>query len=143
MRHCSFHLSCCSQTLRSDSPFVEMGSSNSLIQTLKSQRNKTMRRASALQENANISLEVLLALPYSLWPFFIPKQLTNRRTLHPTCGHKKNPGTEEDVVRLAVDSARSDTQAAQHEQHRAEDGEHTGSSYDTCHAHKIQLLQVG
>lgn len=42
---------------------------------------------------------------------------------HPTCGHKQDASAEQDVVLVAVDASDPDTQAAEHQQNSAEDGE--------------------
>lgn len=46
----------------------------------------------------------------------------------PTCSHEEDPGTQQDVVPLAVDASKADAEAAHHEQNGAEDGEQAGRS---------------
>lgn len=50
----------------------------------------------------------------------------------PTCSHKQDASTEQDVVLAAVDTSNPDTQATQHEQNGAEDGEEAGGTHYTC-----------
>lgn len=68
----------------------------------------------------------LVMLPYSLvcWTTqeFI-RCCTVSCQSGPTCSHKEDASTEQDVVLIVVDASCPDTQATQHQQNGAEDGE--------------------
>lgn len=49
-----------------------------------------------------------------------------------TCSHKQDASTEQDVVLAAVYASNSDTQATQHQQDGAEDGEQARRAHYTC-----------
>lgn len=57
----------------------------------------------------------------------LPRQFVCLSAAHcqsrPTCSHKQDASTEQDVVLAAVDASNPNTQAAQHQQNGAEDGE--------------------
>lgn len=65
----------------------------------------------------------------------------NRCPDGPTCCHKEDSSTEQDVVPGAVDSSDADTQAAQHQQDGAEDGKQAGGSHDTC-SHELKCIAL-